>query len=303
MLYIRKIRLLRDDICKAWCGMGDAQRGSSRVASVRRRFGRLRYVPLTTVVAFILIIASCSSDDGGAASEGFVTAWTQLGPDGAVLARAITGDAACPDAIVDGDATPMEVRVGPATDFPNTVCELTIPADTTSLRVEDLQLPLLADAGEVDPAVVALYQPEFAALPAIVDNIPTWFVTHAAMWAFIVVNEGGGPIQVVDTVNLQAASGNLLPEGIEVVLSGGTHGAQFLNFADGRPPQVVSGNGGDLLDPPLQQPLVGTEIAGTTVESGFSAAEFGYSVLERSGDEWNITFFDVGGDVLYTDSI
>ena len=413
-----------------------------------------RLTPLTAAATLFFVFASAGGNDANA-STGLVTAWTQLGPDGAVIARAITADATCPDAILDENTTTMQVRAGPAKGFPNTVCELTIKPDTESLRVGDFELPLLAEdpkkvvvigdtgckveqdeiqdcsdpaawpfqtiaqqaaaiepdlivhvgdivyreapcpagdgrcpgspvgstwasnnadfftpvgnalqsapwlfsrgnhencqsaengagwfryydpypypaacsdytpmfslplgnrqivvidasarnTGEVDPTVVAQYRPEFAALPDLVGNTPTWFVTHAPMWAFIAFNKGGKQIQVVNTVNLQEASGNSLPKGIEVVLSGGTHGAQFLEFADGRPPQVVSGNSGDLLDPPLKQPLAGTPIAGTTIKSGFSAAVFGYSVLERSDDRWTITFFGVGGNVLYNGSI
>lgn len=389
-------------------------------------------------------------------AEGVAAAWTQVGPDGVLLARAITGESECPEAMVDGASTTMQVRVGPVSNFPNTVCELTVDA-AESLSVDDLDLPLLADdpqrvavmgdsgckveeetiqdcsspaawpletiatgiagqepdliihvgdivyreapcpegdsrcagspvgstwasndadlftplgdnlraapwlfsrgnhescgppengtawfryfdphpyteecidyvpmytvpvgedrqiavldssapnTGEVDPAVVATYRPVFEDdLPEVAQDTTTWLLTHAAMWGFIVIDEGGSTQQVVDTVNLQEASGNQLPDNVEVVLSGGTHGAQALRFADGRPLQVVSGNGGDLLDPPLQEPLDGTEIAGTTIESGWSAAQFGYTLLEQGGDGWTITFLDVDGNELFSEPL
>jgi hypothetical protein len=79
-------------------------------------------------------------------------AWMQLGPGGVQIARAVVGDAECPQIVVDGVAKAMDLRAGPDADFPVTVCEADVVPDATSVQVEDRDLPLLAD--EPDDIVV-----------------------------------------------------------------------------------------------------------------------------------------------------
>lgn len=72
-------------------------------------------------------------------------AWIELGPDGAVIARAVTIEAACPAITEDGAARSMEPRgAADAANFPVTVCEATIPAGTTAAAVAGQPLPLPA---------------------------------------------------------------------------------------------------------------------------------------------------------------
>jgi hypothetical protein len=71
-------------------------------------------------------------------------AWTQLGPDGALIARAIS-DGDCPEVAIDGLTSSMTVRAGPSDDFPVSVCQTEIPATAGSVRVGKQALPLPAD--------------------------------------------------------------------------------------------------------------------------------------------------------------
>jgi hypothetical protein len=55
-------------------------------------------------------------------------AWVEFGPSGAVLARAITKAAACPELTVDKVAVRMEVRAAPSPpDYPVRSCEAMLP--------------------------------------------------------------------------------------------------------------------------------------------------------------------------------
>jgi hypothetical protein len=73
------------------------------------------------------------------AIAGQQAAWLELGPDGAVTARAIV-DGACPAITLDEDAYAMDVRAAASDDHPVTVCETAVPADTESVAVGDTAL-------------------------------------------------------------------------------------------------------------------------------------------------------------------
>lgn len=71
-------------------------------------------------------------------------AWTQVGPDGVLIARALAS-AACPAITIDGVETTMAERAGPTSEFPGIVCEAAIPPGTGSAAVGGQAVPLLAD--------------------------------------------------------------------------------------------------------------------------------------------------------------
>ena len=73
---------------------------------------------------------------------------------------------------------------------------------------------------------------------------------------------------------------------------------ETLSFTTGRPPQLIVGNGGTALDPAITLPLVGTEIAGATVEGGTALDRFGFMTLERSDHGWLGTVRDVDGNAM-----
>ena len=71
------------------------------------------------------------------------TAWVELGPDGAQIARAIADGTTCPPITLDGAPHPMQPRTAPGAAFPVTVCEATIPKGTKSAAVASTPLHLL----------------------------------------------------------------------------------------------------------------------------------------------------------------
>ncbi len=69
--------------------------------------------------------------------------WVELGPAGAIIARAITTDPTCPQITLGPTIQPMEVRAQPSPpDYPVLVCETTIPAGVASASVAGQALPL-----------------------------------------------------------------------------------------------------------------------------------------------------------------
>ncbi|HEU5434237.1 MAG TPA: metallophosphoesterase, partial [Thermomicrobiales bacterium] len=68
--------------------------------------------------------------------------WTELGPGGVLLARAIAA-AACPAIAIDGAAAPMTVHAPATAAFPDVVCQATIPAAAKSAAIGAQALALL----------------------------------------------------------------------------------------------------------------------------------------------------------------
>ncbi|CAN5750449.1 hypothetical protein BH20CHL4_BH20CHL4_10410 [soil metagenome] len=71
------------------------------------------------------------------------TVWMQIGPEGGLIARAISS-AGCPDIVVDGATSSMAVRAEPTGDFPVAVCENAVPPDAGAVQVGRRPVPLPA---------------------------------------------------------------------------------------------------------------------------------------------------------------
>jgi hypothetical protein len=158
-----------------------------------------------------------------------------------------------------------------------------------AVQAGELRLVVMdvSDAADADPTPdsVAAYAAQFATVRTLTSG-RSWLVMHKPLWALRPAAPGPADGQELTSLNptLQAASNNTLPPGIELVLSGHIHLFEALDFADERPPQLVLGTGGTLLDPEIIVSLEGTALAGTTVANGLSVAHFGFTTLEwRTG--------------------
>ena len=113
-----------------------------------------------SIAVVALIIAACGTPPSRveAPIEAVSSAWVELGPDGVVIARAITSATVCPAIAIDGTAASMQVRVSAATivqrptvsvpadskpsAFPVTVCERRLPAGAAKASIGARVLPL-----------------------------------------------------------------------------------------------------------------------------------------------------------------
>src|ERR671922_40878 len=211
-------------------------------------------------------------------------AWVELGPSGAVLARAITQADSCPKLTVDKAAARMEERAAPSLfvrgdhelcsragpgwfrfldprRMPASCQDLTEPysVDLGRVRMLVLDTALASDRPPLNPDP---YVSQFAALRAMAGS-NAWLLAHKPMWGLL-PDSTGASVTVLNPT-LQAASGNSLPPGVRLVLTGHIHLAEVLGFAGGRPPQIVAGISGTLLLPPIRAPLVGMTVAGETL--------------------------------------
>lgn len=172
-------------------------------------------------------------------------------------------------------------------------------SDPYTVQVGGLQLLMLDSANADDihesPQQVAIYRQQFETLRRLAGP-NAWLLTHRPLWAFGHLGEQNGSETLFrDNPNLQAASGNVLPGGVRLVLSGHIHLFEWLRFAGPRPPQVVAGNGGTLLDPPITTPLSGLQIAGLPVVAGTDWDAFGFLTLDAAGSDWLLTPYDAAG--------
>lgn len=132
----------------------------------------------------------------------------------------------------------------------------------------------------------AAYASMFAGLSLPPD---TWLVTHKPIWS---VRKGPRIV----TAALQAAlPAGQLPGGISLALAGHIHFWQLLGFADGRPPQMVLGNGGTQLTHAPKSALAGTAMAGTTVRFGKTHDKFGYTLFTPRGAGWKASYHNPAG--------
>jgi hypothetical protein len=174
-------------------------------------------------------------------------------------------------------------------------------SDTYRVTAGDLTFFVLdsGEAADVQPSaqLVERYRPKFAQLGT--PPAGSWLLTHRPLWASVRISNAMGMSLVVnDNETLQAASGNTLPPGIALVLSGHIHLFEALSFADHRPPQLVLGTAGSSLSDAIGTDLTGWQIAGTTVAYARTAHVFGVTTMERKGAGWTMTLRDEAGAPL-----
>lgn len=173
-----------------------------------------------------------------------------------------------------------------------------------AIELGDLQLLMFdssaADDTMVDPAQVTIYRAQFAEVERLAGP-RALFVTHRPMWVFGHAGvQNGQEVLFRSNPNLEAASENRLPAGVEAVLSGHVHLFELLGFEQDRPPQLVVGNSGTELDPAVTTPLAGLEIGGATVAVGETLDEFGFATLDASDGGWTFRMRALDGDVRVT---
>jgi hypothetical protein len=86
---------------------------------------RARSISLV-VILVMASAATCAARDSGTSAQ-IEAAWLELGPQGALITRAITREAVCPPARLDGRTVGMAERAGPGPNFPVRSCEVAVP--------------------------------------------------------------------------------------------------------------------------------------------------------------------------------
>jgi hypothetical protein len=194
--------------------------------------------------------------------------------------------------------------LGPLAHTPGAPCLNHIPMFTVDLGT--LRLAVMDDASAPEMTVNQTDLPAYAAEIAALGQIapPVWFVHHRPIWAAITgplgIPIGGNRTLVRAAHDAAAAAGKddpLIPPTVALQLSGHIHTFEAINYDRSVPPQIVAGNGGDLLQvTPLN--LRGAIFQGpetVRVTSGVSVGGFGFLLMTRADDGWGIELFDSAG--------
>lgn len=157
----------------------------------------------------------------------------------------------------------------------------------------------VSDETSLDRDIARIYADEIdglAKLPA-----PVWFVHHRPTWASISGPLGipiGGNLTLIEASQAAMAKGlPAVPHTVELMLSGHIHTFEAINFSQDVPPQIVAGNGGDKLDITPKN-LRGSQFighSGITVADGLSVGGFGFLLMTRAADGWQIDLYDAAG--------
>ena len=147
--------------------------------------------------------------------------------------------------------------------------------------------------GLMDSAIDSNHQPSLDQLAAAATtNSLVWLITHRPFLTPGADDETTVPPPTLPTAFAGAGK-------VGVVLTGHQHRLSLNTFSDERPPELVSGNGGTMLDPPLVAGNIFTTLDG----SGFQALEwfdFGFLLFERQDTGvWAVSEYDRKGDVIF----
>ena len=178
--------------------------------------------------------------------------------------------------------------------MPASCQDLTEPysVDLGRVRMLVLDTALASDRPPLNPDP---YVSQFAALRAMAGS-NAWLLAHKPMWGLL-PDSTGASVTVLNPT-LQAASGNSLPPGVRLVLTGHIHLAEVLGFAGDRPPQIVAGISGTLLLPQITAPLIGMDVSGERLATATTLARHGFFTFTPRPWGWAATIRDVDGKTM-----
>jgi hypothetical protein len=134
-------------------------------------------------------------------------------------------------------------------------------------------------------------------LADVADKVPggAWLATHRPMNS-MASNFSG--VTVVNNSVQEAGLGPVMPAGVRMEIAGHIHFFQAVDFGGKRPPTLVVGTGGDVLEPREPMSVIGSDINGLPVVNSVTRLGFAYMVCDRDGSDWSGTLYDVDGNPI-----
>ena len=267
-------------------------------ARVAKSIARWRPDVVIQVGDYLYREEPCPEGNGGCRGSPFGQNWPTWDAD--FFSPAAPALRAAPWLFVRGDhelcsrAGPGWFRFLDPGPMPATCQDVTEPysVDLGRVRMLVLDTALASDRPPLNPDS---YVSQFAALRAMAGS-NSWLLAHKPMWGLL-PDSSGASVTVLNPT-LQAASGNSLPPGVRLVLTGHIHLAQVLGFAGDRPPQLVAGISGTLLLPQITAPLVGMDVAGERLATATTLARHGFFTFTPRPWGWAATIRDVDGKAM-----
>jgi len=150
----------------------------------------------------------------------------------------------------------------------------------------NLTLAVMDDAHAPDISVeddlVPLYRADLAAVGRMAQ--PVWLVMHRPIWGIVDL-----PLGIVTGGNrtmMAAQEPNGIPPNVALLLAGHIHTFEAIDYDRG-PPQIIAGEGGDLLDT-APRDLSGRSVGALKITSGLSLPGYGFLLITRGRPWWKI---------------
>jgi hypothetical protein len=174
-------------------------------------------------------------------------------------------------------------------------------ADTFAVDIGAARLFIIDSSDTDDKAApadrVAAFSARLAGLNHQNRREPAWIVTHRPFW--YAARKGKSLTDGGVNATERAAARNADLAGVELVLSGHKHDFTSLDFGRARPPQLIVGTGGDVLEKgDLPPPVTGAARVDGLPAQVFNMGRFGYFLFDRRGDEWVGGFHDLSDALI-----
>jgi hypothetical protein len=151
------------------------------------------------------------------------------------------------------------------------------------------------DAHAPDPVapgdLVTLYRADLAAVSKMAPT-PVWLAMHRPIRG--VVELGFGMVVGGNRTMMAAQSEGGIPDNVSLLLSGHIHTFEAINYQKDAPPQIIAGEGGDLLDQ-APRDLSGRTVGALKISSGLSLPGYGFLLLTRDADRWSVEVMTADG--------
>jgi hypothetical protein len=184
--------------------------------------------------------------------------------------------------------------LGPMAFSPNTPCTDHVSPYAVPLGAVTLAVMDDAHASDLDAPddLVTMYRADFAAI-AKLGPAPVFLLMHRPIWG--VVKFAFGMVLGGNRTLMAAQEQGGIPANVALLVAGHIHTFEAMNYEKGPPPQILAGEGGDLLDPaPLD--LSGQSIGTVKVSSGLSLPGYGFLTFTRQSNAgWSIDVLSAAG--------
>ena len=156
-----------------------------------------------------------------------------------------------------------------------------------------------------DAYAFAQYRQQFVKVDELAGKpgVSSIFIVHHPILGYYFYDnaiQGGNPalLSVMKTLHPQA----YYPSGVRLALHGHVHLFEAINFSSNHPATIFSGIGGDSVDANLPDPFPANvgPADGVTMESITHSSEFGFVVMDKQENTWQVSAYDYRGALKAT---
>jgi hypothetical protein len=157
-----------------------------------------------------------------------------------------------------------------------------------AVPLDGITLAVMDDSHAPDPYapgdLARLYSGDLAAVGRMAPP-PVWLAMHRPIWG--VVQFPFGIVVGGNRTMMAAQEESGIPENVSLLLAGHIHAFEAINYQKDVPPQIIAGEGGDLLDK-APRDLSGRSVGALKIASGLSLPGYGFLLFTRETDHWLI---------------